>query len=172
MANSHTQDLQAFCKRILHQKTSYAKLNGLWRSEQPLHFCETSGQLLTERSFDIQKMTWLKIWNIYNIHVVIWVSFWWMSLFWASFWWLSLYWVTILLNVVSAIFNVILMNVILLNFVILSVILLNAIIQTVILTNVITLSVLAPGWVQMNVFNCLEVNLEEIIDKYIYIYLF
>jgi hypothetical protein len=41
----------------LHQKASYAKLNGLWRSEQPLYLCETSGQLSTEGSFDIQKMT-------------------------------------------------------------------------------------------------------------------
>ena len=46
-----------FHKRILHREVSYAKLNGLWQSEQPLHLCETSGQLSTERSFDIRKMT-------------------------------------------------------------------------------------------------------------------
>ena len=46
-----------FCKRILHQEVSYAKLNGLWRSEQSLHCCEMSGQLSAERSFDIRKMT-------------------------------------------------------------------------------------------------------------------
>ena len=50
-------ELAGFCERILHQKASYAKLIGLWRSEQPLHLCETSGQLSTERSFDIRKMT-------------------------------------------------------------------------------------------------------------------
>ena len=46
-----------FCKRILHREVSYAKLNGLWWSEQSLHCCETSGQLSAERSFDIRKMT-------------------------------------------------------------------------------------------------------------------
>jgi len=68
MANSHTQVMRAFCKQILHQKASYAKLIDLWQSEQPLHLCETSGQLSTERSFDIRKMTWLKMWNIYNMN--------------------------------------------------------------------------------------------------------
>jgi hypothetical protein len=67
VANSHTQDLRAFCKRILHLRALYAKLNSLWQSGQPLHLCEMSGPLSDEQSFDIQKMTWLKIWNIYNI---------------------------------------------------------------------------------------------------------
>jgi len=62
-------EFAGFCKRILHQKASYAKLNGLWLSEQPLHLCETSGQLSTEQSFDIRKMTWLKMWNIYNMNI-------------------------------------------------------------------------------------------------------
>jgi hypothetical protein len=83
------KDLRAFCKQILHQKASYAKLNGLWQSEQPLHLCEMSGQLSAERSFDIQKMTWLKIWNIYNINdtqhrhsaLLYWVSLFWVSQF-------------------------------------------------------------------------------------------
>jgi len=42
VANTHTQDLRAFCERILHLRASYAKLNGLWQSGQPLHLCETS----------------------------------------------------------------------------------------------------------------------------------
>ena len=48
-------EFAGFCKQILHQKASYAKLIGLWQSEQPLHLCETSGQLSTERSFDIRE---------------------------------------------------------------------------------------------------------------------
>ncbi len=64
------QDLQAFSEWILHLSVTYAKFNGLWQSGQPLHFCETSGQLSTEQNFDIQKMTWLKIWNIYNINAI------------------------------------------------------------------------------------------------------
>ncbi len=55
------------CYGITVIKT-YAKLNGPWRSGQLLHLSETSGQLSAERSFDIQKRTWLKIWNIYNIY--------------------------------------------------------------------------------------------------------
>ncbi len=69
MANSHTQDLQAFCELILYLRATYAKLKGLWQSGQLLHLCEMSGQLSAERSFDIRKMTWLKIWNIYNIDI-------------------------------------------------------------------------------------------------------
>jgi hypothetical protein len=48
-------ELAGFCERILHQKASYAKLIGLWWSEQSLHLCEMSGQLSTERSFDIRE---------------------------------------------------------------------------------------------------------------------
>ena len=53
---THTRFV-SFCKRILHLKVSYAKLNGLWWSEQPFDFSEMSGQLWAERSFDIRKMT-------------------------------------------------------------------------------------------------------------------
>jgi hypothetical protein len=49
------QDLRAFSEQILHLRATYAKLNGLWRSGQPLHLCEMSGQLSAERSFDIWK---------------------------------------------------------------------------------------------------------------------
>ncbi len=52
----------------MHLGATYAKLNSLRQSGQPLHLCEMSGQLSAEQSFDIRKMTWLKIWNIYNIH--------------------------------------------------------------------------------------------------------
>ena len=48
-------EFASFCERILHQKALCAKLIGLWRSEQSLHLCETSGQLSTERSFDIRE---------------------------------------------------------------------------------------------------------------------
>ncbi len=48
-------EFAGFCKRILHQKASYAKLIGLWQSEQSLHLCETSGQLSNEQSFDIRE---------------------------------------------------------------------------------------------------------------------
>jgi hypothetical protein len=40
--------LRTFGERILHLITSYAKLDGLWQSGQPLHLSEMSGQLLAE----------------------------------------------------------------------------------------------------------------------------
>ncbi len=58
---------RAFGEQILHLRATHARLNGLWWSGQLLYLCETSGQVSAEQSFDIQKMTWLKIWNIYNI---------------------------------------------------------------------------------------------------------
>jgi hypothetical protein len=46
---------------------TYAKLNGLWQSRQPLHFCEMSGQLSTEqypKNDMIENMKYLKhIWQ-------------------------------------------------------------------------------------------------------------
>jgi hypothetical protein len=64
--NSHTHDLRAFGRQILTLRVTYENIIGLWRSGQPLHLVETSGQFLAEQRFDIQKMIWLKIWNIYS----------------------------------------------------------------------------------------------------------
>ncbi len=71
-------EFAGFCKRILHQKASYAKLIGLWRSEQSLHLCETSGQLSTERSFDIREKwhVWkYEIFTTYITSFILWKNF-------------------------------------------------------------------------------------------------
>jgi hypothetical protein len=66
---SHTLYLCNPCEQILYFIATHEKLSGVLGDEQLLYVCKMSGQISAEQSLNIWKMTWLKIWNIYNMDV-------------------------------------------------------------------------------------------------------